>query len=711
MLCVSAGLGQLLCHHAAAQELQIAWDAPDDSRVVGYEVHYGESSGNYDTRIDAGANTTYTLTGLDAGKIYYLAARSYDQDKQNFSAFSNELMASVPARQAVGEIKSVTVGTQWQRVDFQKSFSDPIIVAKPIGQSDNDPAVVRIRNIDANGFEIRIQEWDYLDGAHAQETVAYIAMERGSYTLDNGARVEAGRLDTNRTYAFETVAFAEAFNSAPVLLTAVTTFNEEDAVATRVRNITTAGFEVGMREQEANTQAHATESIGYIAFEPSSGTLDGRTYQVARTSDVVTHNFSTIDFPTPFPQPPLFLADMQTTDGGDTANLRWQNKTASSIEVQVDEEQSRESETGHTTEVVGYFVLGPAFGDTDSDGDGLSDADEANTYGTDPYAADTDGDGLNDGEELDHWGGDYTVDHDADGLANLVDPDSDNDGAADGVEVAGGFDPLDPNSYPEISLEAGRVELAHNWQRVDFATSFLDPIVVAKPLSHNGGDPAVVRIRNVDATGFEIRVQEWDYLDGSHTQETVAYVAMERGGYTLDNGARVEAGRLDTNRTHAFEPVAFTKTFNNPPVLLTAVTTFNEQDAVTTRVRNITTTGFEVGMREQEVNTQAHAAESIGYIAFEPSSGTLDGRTYEVARTSDVVTHDFYSLYFPTPFPEAPLFLADMQTTDGGDTANLRWQNNTASSIEVQVDEEQSNDSELGHTTEVVGYVAIENGS
>jgi hypothetical protein len=49
---------------------------------------------------------------------------------------------------------------------------------------------------------------------------------------------------------------------------------------------------------------------------------------------------------------------MQTAGGKDTANVRWQNKTDYSVEVQIDEEQSKNTETGHTTEVVGYMVFG-----------------------------------------------------------------------------------------------------------------------------------------------------------------------------------------------------------------------------------------------------------------------------------------------------------------------------------------------------------------
>lgn len=48
---------------------------------------------------------------------------------------------------------------------------------------------------------------------------------------------------------------------------------------------------------------------------------------------------------------------MQTTDGMDTAGIRWQNKTRSSVEIRIDEEQSQAEETDHTTEIVGFIAL------------------------------------------------------------------------------------------------------------------------------------------------------------------------------------------------------------------------------------------------------------------------------------------------------------------------------------------------------------------
>ena len=96
------------------------------------------------------------------------------------------------------------------------------------------------------------------------------------------------------------------------------------------------------------------------------------------------------------------------------------------------------------------FVLGgcPANDDddddegADTDGDGLSDADEA-TLGTDPTLADTDGDGLDDGEEVDLGTDPVSMDTDGD---TFIDP----------LEINENFDPLDGEDIPYIGGYGGR---------------------------------------------------------------------------------------------------------------------------------------------------------------------------------------------------------------------------------------------------------------
>jgi hypothetical protein len=327
--------------------------------------------------------------------------------------------------------------------------------------------------------------------------------------------------------------------------------------------------------------------------------------------------------------------------------------------------------------------------------------------------ADTDHDGINDNDEITFWGENWNVNYDNDAIANnLLDPDADNDGYADGLEIHYGSDPADPNSIPALTdiMLIGDVQVNHTWQQVRFTVPFLDPVVVAKPLSANGSDPAVVRIRNVTPNGFDIRVQEWDYLDATHPTETVGYLVIERGSFILDDGTadgiRVEADTFDTNRT-SFTSIPFSHPFNVAPVVLAAVNSVNEAAAVTGRLRNISSTAFQFRMQEQEKNPNSHAMETVAYIAWESSSGTIDGLTFEVNATPKAVTHLFYHIGFTAPFANLPVFVADMQTTSGGDTANLRWRNKGLAGVEVQVDEEQSKDKETNHAEEVVGYIAI----
>jgi phosphodiesterase/alkaline phosphatase D-like protein len=72
----------------------------------------------------------------------------------------------------------------------------------------------------------------------------------------------------------------------------------------------------------------------------------------------------------------------------------------------------------------------------DSDGDGLTDDAEINTYFTDPNNPDTDGDGLSDGDEVNIYGSNPNL------------KDTDGDGAWDGYEVNAGTSPLDGGAFP-----------------------------------------------------------------------------------------------------------------------------------------------------------------------------------------------------------------------------------------------------------------------
>ena len=344
----------------------------------------------------------------------------------------------------------------------------------------------------------------------------------------------------------------------------------------------------------------------------------------------------------------------------------------------------------------------------DTDGDGISDALETNTYGTNPNAADSDGDGIPDGQEVALWGLSWNGDIDGDGIVNLLDRDADGDGFADGEELSKGSLPGDKNTKPAaLPMEAGEVEIDHTWKRVEFARSFYNPVVVVGGLSANGPQAAVVRVRNVTGSGFEIRVQEWECYDGRHALETVGYLAVESGVHILPGNVKVEAAHLNIAKGGFFGAFTFKQKFPAAPVVLASTVTVNDSTAVTARLDRITAKGFRLCLQEQEVNPQDHGAETVAYIAWQPSSGDFDGVTFEVDRTGREINQSFAGIEFSEPHAAPPVFLGKIQSAYGKDTADLQWQAKDPEGIQVRIAEEISLDSETKHTAEVVGYMAF----
>lgn len=83
----------------------------------------------------------------------------------------------------------------------------------------------------------------------------------------------------------------------------------------------------------------------------------------------------------------------------------------------------------------------------DSDGDGVSDWDEAYVYNTHPLIADSDMDGVEDRvDNCPYTDNSDQEDLDSDGLGDVCDPDADGDGQDNQTESTCGSDPLDPAS-------------------------------------------------------------------------------------------------------------------------------------------------------------------------------------------------------------------------------------------------------------------------
>ena len=263
-----------------------------------------------------------------------------------------------------------------------------------------------------------------------------------------------------------------------------------------------------------------------------------------------------------------------------------------------------------------------------------------------------------------------------------------------------------------ILAEYDQLLVNHNWQSVSLDNSYTNPVVIVSDPTFNGADPATVRLRNIGPSSFQVRLQEPNYKDGSHTNETLSYLVVEAGEWELANGRRLSAGTTSSNKLSSagFESLSFSNPFSVAPTILSQVQTFAGSDWVTTRTQSVETTGFKLSMQEEEkLNTGAHLTETVGWLAID--SGFDDITGMQAATTGKYFTHTPKEIFYSSAFSSTPSLLAKLNSFEGPDTANVRISQTSASGFTARVLEEKSKDSEIFHTNESIAYVALDGSS
>ena len=247
--------------------------------------------------------------------------------------------------------------TSWTTVTVARAFTTPVVVAGARSHNEvyddaEGRATVRVRNVRSSGgqttFQLQVDEWDYLDGAHSTEEVSYLVAEAGVHPLAGGAVLEAGT--TTLDHDWKTVALAARSGQVPAVFTQATSYNGRAAVTTRHRSINTFGFQVRLQEEEGADGTHLAESLSYVAL--SGGTGEGAPFQIG--SIQTDGGWELAEFTGA--RAPV-LAAVQTFAGGDPVSMWASPVYDGRLYLRMEEEQSRDAETAHTTETVAYAVL------------------------------------------------------------------------------------------------------------------------------------------------------------------------------------------------------------------------------------------------------------------------------------------------------------------------------------------------------------------
>src|SRR2546422_5063080 len=215
--CVLTVLCSLAPALSSAAQVTLAWDANTEPDLAGYKLYYGLSSGSYQFSVDVGNVTSYTLSGLLDGRIYYFAATAYNVSLAE-SGFSNEVSKAIadvtpPTVSITAPAAGVTVAST---VTVSASASDNVGVA---------------------GVQFK------LDGVKlgAEDTVAPYS---GSWNTT---------LATSGTHSLTVVARDASGNTATSAAVSVTVDNTPPAISTvSASNISSAGALITWATDEAS---------------------------------------------------------------------------------------------------------------------------------------------------------------------------------------------------------------------------------------------------------------------------------------------------------------------------------------------------------------------------------------------------------------------------------------------------------------------------
>jgi hypothetical protein len=491
-------------------------------------------------------------------------------------------------------------GSEWTDVGAASGFADAVVIAGPPTFTDDQPGVVRVANVDAAGFEIRFQEWDYLqragDAAHGREKIPYLVLKPGRYDMGDGSVWEVGTFLVGGK-AWKRVGFKGPLGTAPSLFLTVQTANDPRAVSVRARRVTGEGFEAALLQEQAERDGHGVETVGYLAIKRGAGA--GGFIDIG--GEEIPYSLQSV-----------------------SVNHRW--VPVLSQRLKLEEEASKDSEQEHPDETVHVLALGQQLF-----------AQQVSNRRSDTTAlrrmAPFNGAGL-------EWGMVRGIDsswtmlpfaqkfsnpvvvvrsvseHDpalgvvvlrrssADGFQLRVQERTDGEATRAKVDAFYMVAEAGRQTLGDLAIEANLLgssppAATDAWQRVAFSSPFAAaPVVLSSPQTSNGVTAARTRVAEVTQGSF---LTALEYPSGQgQTSEILGWIAIEQGRRVTIDGRGVEAFSKELH--DALATVRFpTATNHRHPTVLSDVNGDMDSPPVFLHHVGPTSTQIQLNIADQEL--------------------------------------------------------------------------------------------------------------
>ena len=407
---------------------------------------------------------------------------NHGYESAGYLALQAGLALTLPGGEAIGESGQITLTDSAITVKLQFDYHNPVVLLGGISNNDGAPATIRVLSVGTDSFSVKIDEWDYLDGTHAAETLTYLVVE-GSLPLDRAVE-------------------CSAIPDPPVL-----------------------GVEiVGMDNCDVSTAITVTDSP--YSFDCGTDTLFTRTYYIADecgNSTTLVQRFFLRDT-----TPPTYTvpADLTITCATDRNDLTLTGDVVDEADNCANGLQATYTDNlaylngcdGYVLRIwtlkdycnnstVKYQKI-TVYNENDADADGLADL----------FDLDEDNDGIPDSVE-------GSADTDGDGIPDRQDLDSDNDGIPDIIEA--GFQDKNGDGIVDLFGQSDW-DLDHDGIANDLDGDETNP----DPLLSSNFDPLSPQA-DKDGDGIP------NYLDLDSDNDGIPDI-IEAGGVDADGNGRID---------------------------------------------------------------------------------------------------------------------------------------------------------------------------
>ena len=237
--------------------------------------------------------------------------------------------------------------------------------------------------------------------------------------------------------------------------------------------------------------------------------------------------------------------------------------------------------------------------------------------------------------------------------------------------------------------EVGFTSATDQWANVKLKNAYRNPVIITGGLNRKGGHRTTIRVQNVNPSGFDVRLIDWECLNPNHNPERVNYMVLESGSYILPNGKKIIAGNYGLV-SEVWENRLFSSSFSDLPIMFAQCISENESSPVVVQLDkdSLTNKQFRLRIRESLVSDSVHTQERVSVVGIEKGMYSDSVFSFETG-TKDL-------LLDPTPqafavkgsYSEQPILIGGIQSARENLAATLNFRDLRDDSIKLFLDYE-----------------------